>query len=155
MATSRIRNSFGPHGSGGFTVLEMLVSMALVGIVLAIASPAITELRNQYQLDGFSRQVAMQVSKARMQAIAQNRTVRLRTATLESYVIEASEDGLTFTPMSDPIFVPDGLLLFHGSTGAPAFNRQGMAPAVTKLYVYNGRDLKIIETTRLGRVSRS
>lgn len=153
MTTNRTDRLRGLRSRGGFTVLEMLVSLAMMAIVLGVATPSLTKLYNQYQMEGLSRQVALEISKARMQAIAQNRTVRLRLKSLYSYVIEASEDGATYTPVSDTIDLPPGMLMI--GTGSPTFNRQGMAPASTLLILVKGTEYTRISTTRLGRVTRS
>ena len=138
----------------GFTVLEMVVSLAMTGIVLGIASPAINELRREYQLEGYARRISNEITAARMQAIAQNRTVRLRTTSLYKYVVEASDDGTNFTQVGGAVSLPSGMLLLQGSGGGPKFNRQGTATSTSYLYLVNSAGLQTIQTSRLGHVSR-
>lgn len=147
------RQRDGRHG--GFTLLELLVAVGLMTVVLGVATPMISTIRNRYVLDGASRQIAMEISRARMQAIAQGRTVRLRLDTANSYVIEASEDGTNFEPISDSFILPAGVAVTAGYTGSPRFNRQGMAPASTTLSVVSPAGTKMIQTSALGRVTRS
>lgn len=139
----------------GFTLLELVVGLGLMAVVLGISSPAISTLRTRYILDGASRQVAMEISKARMQAIAQNRTVRFRLIGSRTYVLEESEDGAKFQAIGNPIVLPSGIAMSTGSNGFPRFNRQGMAPSSTVVFVGNGAGQKTIQVSALGRVTRS
>lgn len=139
----------------GFTLLELLVGIGLIAIVLGISTPMLSVIRSNYVLDGTSRQLAMEITKARMQAIAQNRTVRLRLDSPNVYYLESSEDGSNFAPITAPVFLPTGVAIVTGSGGTPQFNRQGMAPTSTTISVVNPAGTKIIRTSALGRVTRS
>ncbi len=112
-------------------------------------------IRNSYVLDGTSRQIAMEISRARMQAIAQNRTVRLRFDTAHSYVVESSEDGANFEPVGNSVPLPSGVAVSSGNGGLPSFNRQGIAPSSTTISVVSPAGVKTIQTSSLGRVNRS
>lgn len=155
MTTRRGTAGSGLSGQRGFTVLELVVGVGLVVMVMGISSPVFSTIRNHYVLDGVSRQIAMEISKARMQAIAQNRTVRLRLDTSRSYVVEASEDGSNFEAVAGPVALPSGVVLSNGNTGTPRFNRQGVAPNSTTISVIGSAGSKTISTSLLGRVTRS
>lgn len=139
----------------GFTLLELLVGVGLVAVVLAVSTPMFSAVRSRYVLDGASRQIAMEIARARMQAISQGRNVRMRFDSANSYVIEASEDGTNFVPISETIVLPAGIAVTAGNTGSPRFNRQGMAPSSTTLSVASPAGTKLIQTSAIGRVSRS
>jgi prepilin-type N-terminal cleavage/methylation domain-containing protein len=62
----------------GFSLLEVLVVLAVVGIIAAAAVPAVNEGMRRERLAGAARTVAMQVSTARLQAVTSNRRMRVR-----------------------------------------------------------------------------
>ncbi len=153
-ASKMMSNRKEARGNGGFTILELIVVIGLTGVVMGLSSPALTAIRGHYQLDGASRQMAMEISKARMQAIAQNRTIRLRLASGNSYVFESSEDGTSYEQLGEVIPLPDGISVMNGSSGVPRFNRQGITPSTTSIIVIGSAGHKTITTSKLGRVNR-
>jgi prepilin-type N-terminal cleavage/methylation domain-containing protein len=62
----------------GFSLLEVLVVLAVLGTMTAMAVPSFTEGMRRQRLDNAVRQVAMQVGTARLQAVTANRRMRLR-----------------------------------------------------------------------------
>lgn len=54
----------------GFSSLELLVTLALVGLLLLIAVPAFSNILRRSRLDGAARQIVSDVRDARSQAIA-------------------------------------------------------------------------------------
>ena len=139
----------------GFSVIELFVALMLLGIAAGILSPNIASIRSHHAHEGVSRQIAMEISKARMQAIAQNRTIRIRFDGTSSYVLESSEDGRIFEALGDPIVLPTGIQLSNGDTGLPRFNRRGVAPYSTTIVVNSSAGSSTIQTSLLGRVTRS
>jgi prepilin-type N-terminal cleavage/methylation domain-containing protein len=138
----------------GFTLLELLVAVGVLAIAMGVSTPMLSRVRSHYVLDGVSRQIALEISKARMQAISQNRTVRLQLGS-NSYVIECSADGAAFEPIADPVVLPAGVEFAVGDGGLPRFNRQGMAPNSTTISLSSPAGVKTIRTSALGRVTRS
>lgn len=134
--------------------MELLVGVSLVGIVVGVSTPMLSRVRHHYVLDGVSRQIALDISKARMQAISQNRTVRLQLGS-NSYLLEGSEDGSVFEPITNPVALPTGVQMDVGDGGLPRFNRQGLAPNSTSISLSSPAGVKTIRTTALGRVTRS
>jgi len=76
----------------GFTLLEVLVVVAVVGILLMITAPAFLNMINRYKLTGTAREVAALMQAARLESIKMSSTAQVSfdsvtnsfTATLET-----------------------------------------------------------------------
>ena len=60
----------------GFTLVETIVVMAIIGIASAIAIPQMGVLVDGYRLDGAARLIWADLQNARMTAIKENRSIR-------------------------------------------------------------------------------
>lgn len=62
----------------GFTLIEILVAIAIMSILLAIALPDWGPVLSSYRLSAAQRQVYADLQRARMRAIAENRRFRVK-----------------------------------------------------------------------------
>jgi prepilin-type N-terminal cleavage/methylation domain-containing protein len=62
----------------GFTLLELLMVVAIFSIVSAMAVPALMSSSAQIQLASATRQVERELQQARMRAVRGDRTIRIR-----------------------------------------------------------------------------
>jgi Tfp pilus assembly protein FimT len=133
-------------------LVEMLVSFATVAVVAAVGTPLASTFYDRYEFTAATEQLVFEINRARMQAVAQNRFVRIR---LDDgyYVREQSTDGISFTTTDAPVELPDGYALSAGGTGTPSFNRNGLANSTTYLTLQKGEDQKTVRTNVVGRVS--
>ena len=108
----------------GFTLLEVLVVVAVIGVLAAISAPAVQAGLDRYALISASQQVASTIRTARWQAVAKNKTLRLRfdyPDDSEYQVVDTSDDavgsvqylpgGITFDSFEDLEFDPEGRLI--------------------------------------------
>lgn len=68
----------GVRSEPGFTLLELLVIMALIGILSAVAIPTLQESTKRNALWTASETIGMQIRQARLKAISRNRSFRIR-----------------------------------------------------------------------------
>jgi type II secretory pathway pseudopilin PulG len=76
MRTSRLRNL--RTGSCGFTLVDSLVVVGLIGILAAITVPTVTSAMKMNAVTSAGQMVASTIRAARYAAISTNRTVRVR-----------------------------------------------------------------------------
>ncbi len=73
----RLLGGLAPTGWSGFTLIEMLTVLAIIGIMLAIGIPAVTSLMKSGALDAATRHVSNTLSQARQYAITQRVNTRV------------------------------------------------------------------------------
>ena len=62
----------------GFTAIEIMIVVAIAGIVAGVGIPSISGAMQQYALNGAREIVAAEIRLARLTAVSTNRTVRVR-----------------------------------------------------------------------------
>lgn len=73
----------------GFTVLEAIVAMAIVGVLMAIAVPTWIILVPTYSLNSAARQIQSELHRIKMQAVAENVTFQLAFSEISgSYTVQ-------------------------------------------------------------------
>jgi prepilin-type N-terminal cleavage/methylation domain-containing protein len=77
------------QGQRGFTLVEALLVMVMVGILLAIAVPRFAEARIRLQLDTAAHQLAGDLRRTQVEAIKRNQTVELATTGASTYNIQS------------------------------------------------------------------
>lgn len=74
-----------PRPGAGFTLIELMVTVAVIGVLAVVAVPAMTGLVNAYRLNGAAGELQTAVQLARSEAVRRNVPVTLC----------GSADGLT------------------------------------------------------------
>lgn len=64
-------------GRSGFTMLEVLVVVVILGLVATMAAADLSDLTGRYRLNGAARELAKTVESCRVQAISNNREYAL------------------------------------------------------------------------------
>ncbi|TAL16828.1 prepilin-type N-terminal cleavage/methylation domain-containing protein [bacterium] len=99
---------------GGFSLVELMVTVAIIAVIGVIAVPALNLYIPKYRVDNASKVVASEMQLARMRAISKNLPQIVTVDTVAQTVVLAqinADDSLTTI----------NTLSFEGSSGVPTF----------------------------------
>jgi prepilin-type N-terminal cleavage/methylation domain-containing protein len=104
----------------GFSVIELLIVLAIVGILAGIALPAWNRFLPQLHLSSSARLVHSELQSIRIRSVAENASFRLAYATGATN-IEIQRDGKTWSikPLADGVSII--------KTGSVTFSPRGTA----------------------------
>jgi len=60
------------HHSAGFSLVELLVVLGIIGAMAAVALPSVARYVRNFRIKGATQQVAMEINVARSKAIMKN-----------------------------------------------------------------------------------
>ncbi len=131
-------------GRGGFTLIEMLIVVVLVGIGSAIAFPKFSEYRRAWRLESGGQQIVGDLQRARIEAVKRNQTVFLRKSGTSDYEIR----------FIGTRSLPEGTTFGSGTPDSVAFAPFG--PALTGAATYRielGSDYVLVKLSAAGAAS--
>jgi prepilin-type N-terminal cleavage/methylation domain-containing protein len=67
------------RGNAGFTLTELMLTVAVLGTITAIALPVMTDITAATKLNEAARTVEREFQSARLKAVSSNRVLRVRT----------------------------------------------------------------------------
>jgi type IV fimbrial biogenesis protein FimT len=76
----------------GFTVIELMITVAIIAIVIALAAPSFTDFLAKKRIEGVLSELATDLQYARSEAVSRNATIRVTFGT-GCYLITAQPDG--------------------------------------------------------------
>ena len=134
------------RGSQGLTITELIVCMAILAVLLAIASPLIGQVTSVYKLHGAARELAADLQFARLLAVKENKSYQV-VCSSQSYQVVRVSDGLVAKARSFSVDYPEV------SLNAPTitFNSRGISSSSTVM-VSNFATTKNIKVDYTGRV---
>lgn len=152
-----IMRKFGySSAASGFTLLELIVAIAIASVVMGIAIPSFLSWMPTLRLSSGARQVAMDLQVARMKAISQNVKYRLNFVTATSYTFEkdADNNGVFDSPAeSGPFSLPDGITVTATGALASEFQPRGTVNVASEITLQNGNsETKKVQVAVVGRV---
>ena len=101
LAGLRTQWQVAPLRAAGFTLTDLIITMAIMGILAVFAVPNITSWLSAVNMNSTTRSLATELQLTRMRAISRNRKVRVSFDTdNETYEVEEEIDG-TWTDL-DP-----------------------------------------------------
>jgi len=138
----------------GLTLIEMMIVIALMGILLALAAPNIGLFTSGYKLRGAAREAATDLQYARLLAIKENRDFRV-TFDSNSYQVVRVSDGKvvktrSFSTDYSDINLTNVFITFDSRGTFDPLKNSGANTAT--LTVSNPRGMKNVTVGRTGRV---
>ncbi len=115
--------------TGGFSLIELIIAVALVAIVSAIAVPQFQRYSANADLKTAAREVAGDLFNVRQMTVAENLNVYRLTFNVvsNSYALSRSDTGVTLWTKS-PSSIGNGIRLStatFGGTGVASFHGRG------------------------------
>jgi Tfp pilus assembly protein FimT len=135
----------------GYTLLQVLLALEFGTVVAVLGTPKVFEAYANYELRSMANQVAFDIARARMEAIGQNRYVRIQFLSSSQYARQISSDGVNWTTESTRT-------LGNGITSVASysqvqFDRRGYAVANNWVWLIGNNHSKYILTNLVGRVT--
>jgi prepilin-type N-terminal cleavage/methylation domain-containing protein len=145
-----------PARENGFSLIELMIVVALVATLAGITVPAVAGAMRSYTLNSAAQQIASTIRSARVQAVGKNRLVEVR------FDFPADNQYQIVVPDDATLNGPVMLLPVGASFGAVSANVEfttsgrldpGLVPPVT-IVVSNGDETqdRTISVTSSGRV---
>lgn len=146
-------------GRGGYSLIELIVVIVLLGIMLAMGGPKIRQSLLTNNLKGMTRRLVGLVQNTRDQAILNQKDYYLRIDFVDNRVMVDSGDpiGGTVLELPDDVRLTDLWLKSSGVTGegevSVRFSKQGyVEPAVIHLEARDGRQVSLELPPFLGTI---
>jgi prepilin-type N-terminal cleavage/methylation domain-containing protein len=146
------------YTSHGYSLFEMLAAVMLVAALSAVAVSHLPSLRAQFALSASAREVAVELQRAKMKAVAENGFCRLVFSNdgAPGFRRQCSADGVNYANDGDYKELLRGtrLIATLGGLPQPTFNRLGTLPGDVSITISNGiGQRKIVRVNVLGRVT--
>jgi len=122
-ASDTLRRTLG--GLRGFTLLEVLVALALVTILAAFSIPRWGTLLPTYRLRSAARQLRSDLSRIKMRAVSE--TARFRLVFLASKYTVERHDSTTYQPIGEDRSLPKGIDIRSTTRSSLGFTPRGTA----------------------------
>lgn len=105
----------------GFTLIELMVTIAVAAILLAIATPSFTSIINSNRLTGAANEMVATLQAARMEAVRLNTTVNVQidadAGSMVAFVDGQENDPIRVATISPAVELSGGTDLVFLSSG--------------------------------------
>ena len=131
----------------GFTLSEMMATLAVFAIVAAIAVPSYLSMQPGLRLNGAAREVLGKLMWARSKAVEQNSAYAVTFPTDHTLLITSDAWSQTIDLQTDY----SGITLSKSGSD-PTFNGRGTASGSTTITLTNSSGSKVVDVTATGNV---
>jgi type IV fimbrial biogenesis protein FimT len=131
----------------GFTLSEMMATLALFAVMAAIAVPSYLSMQPGLRLNGAAREVLGKLMWARSKAVEQNSAYAVTFPTDHTLLITAGAWSQTIDLQTDY----SGITLSKSGSD-PTFNGRGTASGSTTITLTNSSGSKVVDVTATGNV---
>lgn len=142
----------------GFTLMELILVVVVMGIVAAIAIPAFMGFLPSMRLNGAARQVMVDLMDARMEAVKQNNEFRVffGSPSANQYQVLDDDDNNGTAGTGEAVTtknIQDNYSdVTFSSTGNPIFSPKGTATTTSTITLQNSSGSKSVSVSIAGRV---
>lgn len=140
----------------GFTLVELMIVIAVMGIMTAIAIPSYQTFMAQRRLNGAAREVMSDLMAARMKSITKNNRFRLIVVDTAQYQILDDANNNNAVDAGEAIQAKNIQTNYYdvtlSKTANPIFNPRGTATLGGTITVTNPRGSKYVIVSLNGRV---
>lgn len=139
--------------SRGFTIIELLVTMGIMAMLMAIAVPAFISLLPGINLNSGGRRLGIDLQLARAKAISQNTQYRIAFPALPAsfYTVERF-NGAAYVAESGPFNLPPGITV-TSVTAAFNFEARGTVNTASTITLANANgQATTVQVNAVGRV---
>ncbi|MGD0624868.1 MAG: GspH/FimT family pseudopilin [Thermodesulfobacteriota bacterium] len=130
----------------GLTLVELIITLAILAILLAVATPSLNLFSSSYKLRGAAREVATDLQFARLLAVKENKDFRVDISSQSYQVVRVNDGSVAKSRNLNPDY-PDVTLT---NISIP-FDSRGNSSANT-VTVANPRGTKNVTVVSTGRV---
>ncbi|MBW2558492.1 MAG: GspH/FimT family pseudopilin [Deltaproteobacteria bacterium] len=146
----------GTQKKTGFTLIEMMIVIAVIAILSGIAAPNLQSYMAQRRLNGAARQVMTDLMAARSNAVSLNQKVKVSFGSNHTYQIwnDADGNGTVADDEGDDIerdIHPDYHDVTFSASANPFFQPRGTAVGST-ITLTNSSGSKYVKVALTGRV---
>jgi type IV fimbrial biogenesis protein FimT len=118
------RKRFSATFADGFSLLELVVALALLGIIASIALPSWSKLVPSFRLNSSARQVQSELHHLKLRAVAEN--VSFQLAYLEgasAYTVQKELKSVVTKPLPEGVIITKAGTVSFSPRGTAAGNR--------------------------------
>jgi len=131
--------------AAGFSLLEMLVVVALITVVSSFAILSFRKSNRNFRLAGATRSLSGYLEKARLDAVRRHGGASININSETSYTVNVDFDG-SGTTTSRTITLPEGTTVSYTLPPATASTNPSTSP-ITISYDWRGRSTNIVSLT--------